>query len=277
MKKVSKFLLLPVLFTFTIVSCKKEENKIYFEGGTALVFTASTDSIALSSKTANDIAVTFSWTNPDYQFTTGISSQNVAYSIEIDTAGAGFTDPLKQQITVSNDLSHSVLVGDLNNYLASFTRLKLATDVPHNIEIRVVSTLANAAAPLVSNVLKFTIVPYETFALDPPASGQLYITGTAPPSGYTNTPPVNQQLTKLSKGEFTITMHFDPGKEYKFLSDQGQWQPQYGKAGSGTATNGVIAVNLGNSTDPAAIPTPAVAGTYTVNVNFKTGNYTVTQ
>jgi starch-binding outer membrane protein SusE/F len=277
MKKFLTVFFAPVLLVFALGSCTKKENKIYLQGGTPPVLTASANSIALSSKTANDVAITFSWTNPAYTFTTGINSQNVTYSLQIDTTGANFTNPLMQQISVSNDLSHSVTVGDLNNYLASFTKLALVTDLQHNVEIRVVATLNNGAAPLPSNVLKFTVVPYETFALDPPVSGELYITGTAVPTGYTNTPPESQKCNKISKGEFKITFNMQPGKEYKFLSNQAQWQPQYGSTSGGTAFSGGIGVNLGNSSDPPAIFTPSVAGTYTVDLNFKTGKYTVTQ
>jgi starch-binding outer membrane protein SusE/F len=50
------------------------------------------------------------------------------------------------------------------------------------------------------------------------------------------------------------------------LSISGQWQPQFGGS---SATGG------GN--DPDAIPTPAIAGNYKINVNFHKNKYTVTK
>src|SRR5207253_1940621 len=107
-----------------------------------------------------------------------------------------------------------------------------------------------------------------------PPTGELYITGDATPSGWTNTPPVSQKATKISNVEWTITRTFAPGFQYKFLSTQSNWQPQYGGS---SATGGDLAYNMGSGSDPAAIPTPSVAGTYKITLNFKTGKYTVVQ
>ncbi|MEJ7682569.1 MAG: SusE domain-containing protein [Segetibacter sp.] len=210
-----------------------------------------------------------SWTNPNYSFTTGISSQDVSYTIQIDTAGANFTNPKRQEFAVAKDLSLTLLVGDLNTYLS---KMELQTDVPHDIEMRVISNL-NGAVPLQSNVIKFTgIVPYEDFTVPPPANQELYITGDGTPSGWTNEPPATQKCTTVNKGQYYIVMNFEPGKFYKFLSTQKQWQPQYGGK---SATGGDIGFNLGSGSDPDAIPTPAAAGSYKVELNFKTGKYTV--
>jgi len=42
------------------------------------------------------------------------------------------------------------------------------------------------------------------------------------------------------------------------------------------AGGGDLGSNYGNASDPPAIPTPAVAGNYKVQVNFITKKYTVT-
>ena len=90
MKLISSILFLSVLLC-AIGSCKKDENKIFYEEGTAPALTASkTGSIPLSFATKDEEAVKLAWTNPDYKFTTGLSSQDVNYLIEIDTTGARF-------------------------------------------------------------------------------------------------------------------------------------------------------------------------------------------
>src|SRR6266487_4814379 len=107
------------LFLLIILSsCKKEENKIYYEGGTAPSLSASkTGTIPLSFANKDQEAVKLSWTNTDYKFTTGLSSQNVNYQLEIDTTGAKFTNPQKKIISISSDLSLSITQNDLNDYL----------------------------------------------------------------------------------------------------------------------------------------------------------------
>ncbi len=267
--KISAFIF---FIATSLCSCTKDEKKDYFQGGTPPVLTASvTGNIPLSSLDKKKPAVTLSWTNPDYSFSTGISSQDVTYTIQMDTAGANFTSPVKQEITVSKDLSFSMLVGDLNTYL---NKMSLVTDLPHDIEVRVISSL-NKTVPLTSNVLTLTgLIPYEDFAVPPPATQELYITGDATPSSWTNEPPASQKCTTVNKGDYYIVMDFVPGKFYKFLSTLKQWQPQYGGK---SATGGDIGFNLGSGSDPDGIPTPDVAGAYKVELNFKTGKYAVTK
>lgn len=116
---------------------------------------------------------------------------------------------------------------------------------------------------------KFTVTPFaNALAQD------LYITGDATPSNWTNTPPAGQKFTRLNNCEYEITMAFVPGKFYKFLSVSGQWQPQFGGS---SATGGNLGANYGGGSDPDGIPTPAIAGNYKIRVNFVSNKYTVTK
>jgi starch-binding outer membrane protein SusE/F len=275
---------LPIsLFSLTLFfcwSCKKQENKIYFEGGTAPILTASsTAPMVLAGDNKNNVAIKFSWTNPDYRLSTGISSQDVVYTLQIDTAGANFGSSVKQEAVMSKDLSVTYTVKELNTFL---TKMNLVENVPRNIEFRLKSALANNTVPLFSNVIKILIRPYLDVAVPLPPTDKLYITGNGVPSDWTNNPPASQEATPVpgsysSTGHptaYTIVMNFVPGKQYKFLSTLGQWQPQYGGSSD---TGGELGFNMGlpGQTDPPAIPTPGVAGTYKITVNFKTGQYTV--
>ncbi len=266
----------PLLFSFFLLlvnsSCKKAENKIYFEGGAApSLSVSSTSTMLLTYPNRNNFAVKFSWTNPDYKFTTGISSQNVSYLLQVDTTGSNFTNPNRQEISIASDLNITYTVGELNTVL---TKLNLQENIPHNVEFRIKAALVNNTVPLYSNVIKIVITPYLDVAVPLPPTGELYITGSAVPSDWTNSPPSSQKCTKVSNTEYYIIMSFVSGKQYKFLSTLGQWQPQYGGPGD---SGGDIGYNMGlpGQTDPPAIPTPAVAGSYKVTLNFKTGKYTV--
>lgn len=275
MKNMIK-LMFGTLFTAAILlSCKKDENKVYFEGGTNPVLKVSSSAnLFLDSTKKNTTALTFNWTNPEYKFNTGISSQTVTYILQVDTTGSNFSNPSIQETSISADLSTSFTVKQVNTFL---NKLLLERDIPHNMEFRIKSTI-NGTVPLYSNVVKIVITPYLDVAVPlpppvPPATiGALYITGNAMPSDWTNAPPTAQKCTRISLTEYTVTVNFAPGKFYKFLSNLGNWQPQYGGK---EANGGDFSANMGGGSDPDAIPTPSVSGSYKITLNFVTGKYTV--
>ncbi|QEC67292.1 hypothetical protein FRZ67_08290 [Panacibacter ginsenosidivorans] len=276
MKLISKLLFLSLLSAVMFWSCEKDEHKIYYEGGTPPELSASASELILVRDNANQDAIQFAWTNPNYQFTTGISSQDVNYILQVDTAGANFSSPSLQELSIAKDLGVTYTVSQLNTIL---TKLNLQEDISHTVEFRVKSTLVNNSAPLFSNVVQAVITPYLDVAVPISPTGDLYITGDGTPSSWTNNPPEDQKCTKVSNTEYNIVMNFSPGFYYKFLTTLNQWQPQYGisklAGASGDASGGDLGFNFGSEGDPDAIPTPAVAGSYKVTVNFKTGKYTV--
>ena len=98
MKNIIKTLLATLVLAVVFVSCKKEMNNITYQGGTAPVLTASTAGpIVLDIAKKNDPTpiLTLNWTNPNYTFSTGLSSQDVIYTIQIDTTGSNFSNPGK--------------------------------------------------------------------------------------------------------------------------------------------------------------------------------------
>src|ERR1022692_1639408 len=117
------------LLILTLSACQKNESKIYYSGdGTAPVLSAtitSSDTIPLLAADSLNTAIAFSWTNPNYQFSSGISSLNVNYSLEIDTVGSNFTNPNIVQIGIASNLGESFTVSDLNFQL--FGNLRLQT------------------------------------------------------------------------------------------------------------------------------------------------------
>ncbi len=278
MKRITNYLLSTLMLAIVFTSCKKEENQIFFEGGTAPVLAAtSTAAMVLLPANKDNFAIKFSWTNPNYKFTTGISSQDVNYILQVDTTGANFKNPNIQEVAIAKSLDVSLTVKELN---AILTKLLMLEDINHNIEFRLKSTLANNTVPLYSNVIKIIIKPYLDVAIPIPTTGELYVTGDGTPSGWTNSPPIAQKCTKVSNTEYKITMNLSPGLYYKFLTNLNAWQPQYGlKVGSGgTASSGDLGLNNNiapYNSDPDAIPTPSTAGSYTVTLNFKTGKYSV--
>ena len=275
MKNIIKFVFLFFLLTALVWSCKKDEHKIYFEGGTAPVLSASSTTIPLSYANAANNAVTFSWTNPEYKFTTGVSSQNVSYVLEIDTTGANFTNPNKKELAISQDLSQTITVANFNDYLLN--QLVLKPGKTHNLDIRSKSTLTNSSVPEYSNVLQYTVTPYAIPPkVVPPASGNLWIVGSAVASGWSNPLPapydVTQKFTRVSETLYTIIVPLIGGANgYKLLQINGDWNTQY-HAIDGTVVSGGD-FELKNS-DPQ-FPSPAASGTYKITIDFQRGKYTV--
>lgn len=274
----NRLLILFSFFTLVLFSCKKDEHKIYYEEGTAPVLTSSvTGSIPLSFVNQDKQALKLSWTNPNYQFTTGVSSQDVNYTIEIDTTGADFTNPLRQTITVSKELSRTFTQSQFNDYLLN--QLVLTPDVPHNIEIRVSSSLAGGSVSLPSNVLKFVVTPYSIPPkVTPPASGKLFITGGATPGNWMgggDPELASQQFTQVKPTLYVLpSIALTGGGSYLFVPVYGDWGNKYGFDGANNQ-NDVNGDNL--KKEGGDIKAPAASGNYKIEVDFQRGKFTVTK
>ena len=235
-----------------------------------------TGNIPLAFINKDQQAVKLSWTNPDYKFTTGISSQSVTYQVEIDTTGSDFTNPNRKILSISNDLSLTLTQDQLNDYLLN--QLQLNTTMTHSVEMRIRSTLASGAVPLLSNVLKFTIKPYAIPPkVAPPGSGKLYITGSASPGGWMGSPAaelVSQKFTQMSPTLYVLdNIALTGGNSYLFVPVYGDWGVKYGGVGANN-TNNVngddFKPNGGDLLAPAS-------GNYKIEVDFQRGKFTVTK
>jgi hypothetical protein len=267
-----------------LASCKKDEQKVSFNGGTAPILTASvSDSIPLHPQDSTQTAVTFNWTNPNYSFSDGISSLNVTYYLQIDTAGANFSSSNMQTVAFTSVLGTSFTVTAFNALLGN--GMLLAFGQPHQIQVRIKSFLAPytsstpAAAPLYSSVLSYTVVPYAPPPkLAPPKSGSLYIVGSAVAvSGWNN--PISpasqvpiQQFTAMSSTDFKLTIPLVGGGEYKLIAVDGSWTDQWSVATADDPTEvngGPFVYNGANAL------APATSATYDIDVNFQTGLFSV--
>jgi len=275
----NKLAILSILLLGLVWSCKKDENRITYDNGTPPVLTSSvTGSIPLSFANKDQQAIKLMWTNPDYQFTTGLNSQNVNYKVEIDTTGSNFTNPARKVISISNDLSLTLTQNDLNDYLLN--QLVLVPGMSHNVEIRVTSSLVTDAIPLKSNVLKFTVTPYAIPPkVTPPASGELYIVGNATPggdaTGWNNPVPVpSQRFTKVNTTFYTLTVPLIADKSYLFLPVNGSWATKYGGIGANNTNN----VNEDDFREGGGdLKAPPISGTYKIEVDFQRGKYKLTK
>lgn len=276
MKRVNFFL--AAIMSMVFFACKKDEHKVFFEGGNAPVLTATATSLPLSFANADQQLVRLNWTNPNYRFNTGVSSQNVNYIIEIDIAGANFKSPNKLSVAISNDLSVLFTVGQFNDYLLN--ELVLPHSVTQEIEMRVVSSMGNlGAGSLASNVLRYSVTPYPIPPkVAPPASGKLFITGSATPGdwmGGGDPELASQQFTKISETLYELpSINLNGDASFLFVPVYGDWNAKFGYTGGGNENNvnGDDFHSGGND-----IKAPPASGAYKVTVDFQRGKFTVTK
>jgi hypothetical protein len=277
MKKIIQSLIYLSIAMVFFASCEKDEARDTFVSGTNPVFTASVqDNIELNFNTENEKAVTFNWTNPNYYFASGVSSQNVAYTIEIDTAGANFNGKNKLSVSVSQDLTKTYTQKEFNILISD---LKLKTGSVAELEMRVMASLGNILTNRTSNKLTFEVVPY---APPPkvilPESNSLFIVGSATPGGWDNPVPVpSQQFTKISNTVYEISIPLKGGEKFIFLVNNGDWGKKYAVVDD--SNNGLdVALDFAYFTSGGKdIPGPAVSGNYKIRVDFQTGKYTISK
>lgn len=268
-KLISSFL----VAAFLLGACEKEENKIYFEGGTPPVLAASKSAVSLNPSDEALEAIRLSWTNPDYSFTTGLSSQDVNYLIEMDTT-ENFNSDNKYSSTIAKDLQKIYTVGELNAILGNTMLLQFGRQ--YTIRARVTASLANNAVPVTSNVVTFTARPYAPPPKVPiPDAGTLWMTGDAAPSGWQNPLPspfdVNQQFTKVTETLYELTVALPGGGNYKLIQAQGNWGSQYHMLTGGTWQGG----SFERRDAEPGFPGPPGAGTYKISVDFQVGRFNV--
>lgn len=273
---LSSFLLL-ILF-----SCKKEENKIYYEGATPPVLTASATTVALEPGSEANTAIVLNWTNPDYKFTTGVNSQDVTYTLELDTLGGNFSSSKKYTTVIAKELSKTFTVAELNGILGNTMILQLSPRRNYTLQLRVIASIGSAVK-IASNVISFTTRPFAPPPkVEPPTNGTLWITGDAVAdavaypgySAWNNPIPapydVTFKFTKVSTTLYELTLRMPGGGGYKLIQEQGNWDTQYHMT-NGTWDNGDFEKR---NSDPQ-FPGPPSAGNYKITVNFQLGKYTV--
>jgi hypothetical protein len=280
MKNIINKLLFLLCGAMMLVSCKKDENQIQFLGGTNPVLSANrTDVIPLTFLTKDDEAVKFSWTNPDYKFTTGISSQDVNYTLEMDVAGASFSSPNVKRISISKDLTVSYTQNQINDIMLN--QLGFSTGQQYSVEVRIVSALFNNNERLISNTLTFSATPYAIPPkVTPPGTspdysdGRLFLVGSASPGGWNNPVPVpTQEFTRISSTVYELTLQMNPGS-YLLLPINGFWGAKYGGLGSNNTNN-----PDGDDFKPEGgdLRSPTTSGTYKIVVDFQRGKFSLTR
>jgi starch-binding outer membrane protein SusE/F len=281
MKNILKFIAGAFLLTTLLPACQKDENQVIFEGGTNPVLSSTVAGpLVLRKEDKDNVVMVLKWTNPNYMFNTGVSSQDVTYVLQIDTAGKNFTSSNFQEKSIANDLDITMTVKDLNTFLS---KMELVAGRQYNMEMRIKASLAGGAVPLYSNVFAIKVTPYLDFAVEPPGTaannytdGNLWVVGDCFPSpDWSNPVPppydVSLKFTRIDVLHYELIADFDRAGGYKLIQTQGVWGTQYHAMTANTPLAGEFEKR---DADPQ-FASPGV-GRYKIEVNFQTGKYKLT-
>lgn len=106
--------------------------------------------------------------------------------------------------------------------------------------------------------------------------GDIYMLGDGSPRGWDNTNAL--PLIKTAEGVYSVTTDLPGGGYLKFIDDLGAWAPQWGTDDTGTSESGPLVLRpTEDEPDPAAIPAPADAGTYTIEIDIVNLTYSISQ
>jgi starch-binding outer membrane protein SusE/F len=222
-------------------------------------------SFVLVKGTGDSVMTEFIWTPSAYNLT---NVENTKYMVEMDLAGNNFADPYV--ITSTQSTSASITVGKMNNLMLSV--LELSPEVPQAFEIRVNSFINQVSeySSVYSPVITITVTPYDEAIYIKP----IYMLGDATEAGWDNTLAV--PIPHIGNGKFAGVQTLNAtGAWIKFISVLGAWAPQWGTDAAGTSTSGNLVYRPDEqTTDPASIPSPMVAGDYyfladTVNLTYE--------
>jgi hypothetical protein len=266
----SKIVLTVVLSFLLFSACDEEGDKVTFNGGTEMQLTVSSSAnLVLQKAQENFNSLQFQWTNPKFEFSNGVNTQNVTYALQIAKAGENFQGAKLVSLNYNQVLAANFKVKDLNNALSG---LELADFTPHSFEFRVRASLGNTETVVYSNALAITISTYLDVVY--PVPEKLFITGAATPKGWMSggdAAVTTQQFQKVNSYTFVLNnLQINGSSGYLFVPVYGNWDNKYGFTGTKEQNN-----PLEDSFKPGGedFRSPSTSKAYKITVNFKTGKY----
>ncbi|SDX45090.1 SusE outer membrane protein [Hydrobacter penzbergensis] len=268
MKYFAKLSFLAVLLIGFFTACEKKVGDLpYYQPGTAVTLSSSSSTVAAAPADSSKVALTLTWSNPKYS----VDSSTVKYIVEIDSSGRNFSKSVSR--TLSGALTTSFTAKDLNAILLGYG---FSFGVAYDMNIRITSSYANNNELLRSNVIKVKMTPYKIPPkVTPPASGRLFIVGSATAGGWNNPVPApTQEFTKIDSVTYGGIFNLTGGNEYLLLPVNGDWSHKFSVADKTVASlnaGGSFGADLNDN-----IPGPATSGRYKIIVDFQAGKFTVT-
>jgi hypothetical protein len=121
-------------------------------GGLVLTNPEPGSNFVLMEDQASEVFANFTWTAADFGFDAAVT-----YTLEIDKAAGDFTGPLTLGITNTLGIS-DITVEKVNTVLLSND---FPAGVASEVQVRVVATVSSNVAPIISDVVKINVTPYD--------------------------------------------------------------------------------------------------------------------
>lgn len=210
MKNIIKFFFAAIAFMM-IWSCEKDEDQAVLTLKTEPTLKASTNTLVLTSATANNTAITFTITPAEY--TPAVEITNV---LQFAVAGTSFAK-VKEAGLSKGTLSKSYTVIEFNALMLS---LGLTSGVASDVDVRLKTTVGKGT-PVYSAVQKISVNPYALISyIYAPGKYQGWDLGTA-----------NTLVSPNSDGIYVGYIKFlstaDNGLAFK-ITPQKSWDNSYG-------------------------------------------------
>lgn len=270
MKNILNISMALLIAVIGLVACEKKLGPLpQYLPGTAVTLSASSTTIAPAVADSDKVALTLSWSSPNYS----VDSSTVKYIVLIDSSGRNFSKAIST--TVIGTRSASFTNKQINNILLSFGA---AYNTAYNLDMKIISSYSNNNEQLNSNVV---VINFKTYLIPPkvaiPSSGKLFLVGDATAGGWNNPVPVpTQQFSKLDNTTYQGTFYLIGGKQYLLLPVNGDWSQKYAVADGtlpGLSAGGDFAYYTNGGSN---IPAPAATGLYVVRIDFQKGKFSVT-
>ncbi|HRI19967.1 MAG TPA: SusE domain-containing protein [Panacibacter sp.] len=267
MKHVLKFFFLAFSLSAILMACDKVVDLPVYKNGHAPVLSSTVSAIAVAPSDSNNNVVTFLWSDTKY----ATDPNTIKYVVEIDSTGRNFSKAVSRVVTGFYGVSYTGK--QINDILVGFG---FSFGVAYDMDVRVTSSYGNNNEAYRSNTITMKMTPYVVPPkVNIPASGALFLVGSATGGGWNNPVPVlTQQFIKLDPLTYQGTFYLSGGGQYLMLPVNGDWTHKYSVANnsiSGLSAGGDFGYDLNDN-----FPGPAVSGLYTVTVDFQHGKFTVT-
>ncbi len=268
MKNIKSKLII-LLGIVLLIACTKElrDPVLDISQATPQEFTnpVSGTTYVLTEDQKDSVFATFEWSEATYNIS---NLPATSYVLQMDLAGNNFGGAV--ELAKITETTFQIKVGTMNTRL---TVLGVTVGVATDVEFRLLSyaTPNSDYTNLYSDPVTLTITTYEALVVEK----FIYLLGDATPAGWDNTAAL--PMTQIDTGIFARVETLDPaGAWFKFISVLGFWAPQWGTDATGTAESGPLVYRPDEATtDPPAMPCPAVLGDYyieadTVNLEYRT-------
>lgn len=160
----------------------------------------SKEAVVLSLETAEDEAIAFSWTTPDYGFDAAVS-----YVLNFEVAGN------TSSLVVGKKLSKTFTGTELNELM-----LKLGAEADKATALNVYLTASVASVVTKSEMMKLTVTPYQT------VFSPIYMTGAA--LGGWDWSEHYKIIPSTKPNIYTTLAYFIKGEAFRFFAQQ-NWGP----------------------------------------------------